>query len=150
MPTAKRESRQAQKLRFYIHKTPLRSRYRRRKVALFRCLPLSPDLTQQVDFALVNQMENKFAEQRILPSKPRPRVSFGVVFVERLVHKPRAGIGAHQHLKATLNLRRKTNALAKTSRSRALPVCSVFWRQFPIPGSQFMLLSAIFAYLSIF
>ena len=107
-------------------------------------------LTQQVDFALVNQMENKFAEQRILPSKPRPRVSFGVVFVERLVHKPRAGIGAHQHLKATLNLRRNTNALAKTSRSRASPVCSVFWRQFPIPGSQFMLLSAIFAYLSIF
>lgn len=150
MPTAKRESRQAQKLRFYIHKTPLRSRYRRRKVALFRCLPLSPDLTQQVDFALVNQMENKFAEQRILPSKPRPRVSFGVVFVERLVHKPRAGIGAHQHLKATQNLRRKTNALAKTSRSRASPACSVFWRQFPIPGSQFMLLSAIFAYLSIF
>lgn len=115
MPTAKRKSRQAQKLRFYIHKTPLRSRYRRRKVALFRCLPLSPGFTQQVDFALVNQMENKFAEQRILPSKPRPRVSFGVVFVERLVHKPRAGIGAHQHLKATLNLRRKNNALAKTS-----------------------------------
>ena len=62
------------------------------------------DFPKQVNFSLVNQFEDQFTEERVLPSEPGTCVVGGIVLVERLVDKARAGIGVDERLQALLYL----------------------------------------------
>ena len=58
-------------------------------------LPACPH--QQLRLALVYELDDEFAEERVLPCEPLARELLRVVHVERLVDEPRAGISALQH-----------------------------------------------------
>ena len=63
----------------------------------FSSYVLLSGVNQQLRLALVYELDDEFAEERVLPCEPLARELLRVVHVERLVDEPRAGISALQH-----------------------------------------------------
>ena len=63
----------------------------------FSSYVLLSGVNQQLCLALVYELDDELAEERVLPCEPLARELVCVVHVERLVDEPRAGIGALQH-----------------------------------------------------
>ena len=58
---------------------------------------VKPDGVQNTELSIMDEFQNQFAEQRVLPCEPCTSEVLRIVLVEGLMHKSGSGVSVHQH-----------------------------------------------------